>query len=109
MIFTFTPLKNTNPLSLLQVQFASPFTIHPPCYNSFSNLFKSPSANLISASHIYFFLVKRFSLQRLIVPGQLTFTNQNHNISLFLPHKILILSSAKSFVNRIFTEFDTLQ
>ena len=108
MIFAFTPSKNANRLSLLQVQFESPFATHPTCYNPFVNPFESPPTNLIPASHIYLFEVKCFTLRCSIVPGQLTFTNQNHKISLFLPHKILILSSAKSSANRIVTGFDTL-
>ena len=95
MIFAFSLSKNANPLSHLQVQFESALATHPLCYNLISNSFESPLANLIPASHIYLFEAKCFPLQRLIVPGQLTFTNQNHKISLFLPHKILILSSTK--------------
>lgn len=75
MIFAFAPSKNANPLSLLQVQFESPFATHPTCYNPFANPFESPLANLIHASHIYLFEVKCFTLQRSIVPGQLIFTS----------------------------------
>lgn len=73
MIFAFTPSKNANPLSLLQVQFESPFANHPPCYNLISSSFESPLANLISASQIYILEVKCFTLQRPIVPEPLTF------------------------------------
>ena len=73
MIFAFVPSKNANSLSLLYVQFESPFVTHPPCYNLISSSFESPSANLIPALHIYLFEAKYFELHCLIVPEPLTF------------------------------------